>query len=121
MNPVGKGQPLSTVVVAGRDAATTSSEDPEVGGRSREGEGVSVQDVSLRGKGSGGCVRALRVSRRYGGLSNSSEGYDLRWATTTTTTTTATTIHAATLLLLLQCQMQTATWRVEGDGLLTPA
>ena len=60
----GRGQELSTIVGAGRDAATPSPEHSEVGDRGREGERVSAEDGHLGGKGSETCVGALEVCRR---------------------------------------------------------
>ena len=57
----GRGQPPSTAVGAGRDDTTPSSEHPEVGDGSREGERISAEDGHLGGKGSGCCAGALGV------------------------------------------------------------
>ena len=74
----GREQQQSTVVGAGRDAGTPSSEHSEGSDGSREGERVSAEDGHLGGKGSGSCVGALGVCRRYDGVL-SGEEKALRW------------------------------------------
>ena len=74
----GRRQQLSTVVGAGRDAATPSPDYSEGGDGSREGEHVSAEDGHLGGKGCGSCVGALEVCRRHDGVLNGEEKA-LRW------------------------------------------
>ena len=73
-----EGTSFSIVVGAERDAATPSSEHSEGGDGSGEGERASAEDGHLGRKGSGSCVGALGVCRRYDGVLTGEEKA-LRW------------------------------------------